>query len=118
MDFLMKYDVLKEFQNLENGLDTVIGKNGSKLSGGQRQLVWCLRVFLNNPDILILDEPTSSIDVRTKMILDRLLQDIMKHKTVIMVTHDDHLLQSANRVIVMKNGGIASDYHPKDKHTS
>lgn len=109
IDFLQKYDILKEFTILENGIDTKIGKNGSKLSGGQRQLVWCIRVILYNPDILILDEPTASIDSKTKDILFRLLDDHMNNKTVIMVTHDDYLISKATRHIHMSKGSIIKD---------
>ena len=107
--FLEEHDLMKEFTNLDNGLDTMIGKNGSVLSGGQRQLVWCLRVLLSEPEILILDEPTSSIDTHMKQVLDKILQMTMKNKTVIMVTHDEFLLAKASRVIIMKAGKIISD---------
>jgi ABC-type multidrug transport system fused ATPase/permease subunit len=107
--FLETHDIMKEFDNLKNGIDTVVGKNGSILSGGQRQLVWCLRILMADPDVLILDEPTSSIDTHMKQVLDNILQIIMKNKTVIMVTHDDFLLAKASRVITMKAGMITSD---------
>lgn len=109
IDFLQKYDILKEFAVLENGIDTKIGKNGSHISGGQRQLVWCIRVILSSPDILILDEPTASIDLRTKEVLFRLLDDYMTNKTVVMVTHDDYLISKATRHIHMSKGLIVKD---------
>ena len=101
---LKAFNIQAEFEKFENGLDTVIGKNGSKLSGGQRQLVWCLRVLLSNPEIIILDEPTASIDEKTKAILHNMLDILMKGKTVIMVTHDPFLVKIATRTIDMKNG--------------
>ena len=107
--FLEEHNLLKEFDNLDNGIDTVIGKNGSVLSGGQRQLVWCLRVLMSEPEILLLDEPTSSIDQHMKEVLDKILQMTMKNKTVIMVTHDGFLLSKASRVIIMKAGRIVSN---------
>lgn len=110
---LNDYGIMKEFDNLEMGLDTAIGKNGSRLSGGQRQLVWCLRVLLNNPEVLILDEPTSSIDHKTKDTLNRLLDVVMKDKIVIMVTHDEYLLQRADRLIVMEKGSVAKNMYIK-----
>lgn len=109
IDFLQEHDIMKEFTNLDNGLDTNIGKNGSKLSGGQRQLVWCVRVLLSNPDIIILDEPTASVDQKTKDLLLRLLDMTMVGKTVIMVTHDEYLISRANRIIYMRQGQIISD---------
>ena len=103
---LKKFDISSEFEKFDQGLDTVIGKNGSKLSGGQRQLVWCLRVLLSNPDIIILDEPTASIDEKTKVVLHNMLNTLMTNKTVIMVTHDPFLVDIATRTISMKNGII------------
>ena len=105
-NILEHFDIKQDFMNFDNGLDTIIGKNGSKLSGGQRQLVWSLRVLLSNPDIIILDEPTASIDEKTKDILHRMLNTMMKNKTVIMVTHDEYLMKLATRTIYMQRGVI------------
>jgi ATP-binding cassette, subfamily B, bacterial MsbA len=105
--YAIKYFGLQEeFARFDKGLDTQVGKNGSKLSGGQRQLVWCLRVVLQNPQIIILDEPTASIDEKTKESMHKMLDTIMKDKTVIMVTHDDFLEGIATRIIRLSNGRI------------
>jgi ABC-type multidrug transport system fused ATPase/permease subunit len=109
MDFLVKHDLLKEFSNLEYGIDTKIGKNGSILSGGQRQLVWCIRVFLSNPEVLILDEPTASVDVKTKDLLISILEKLMQDRVVIMITHDEYLMSKASRVVEVKAGKIIAD---------
>lgn len=99
--------LLKEFRKLKHGVDTRIGKNGSLLSGGQRQLVWCLRVMLSRPEVLILDEPTSSIDEQSKLLLRALLDRFMKNKTVIMVTHDPKITSFANKFVYVDKGKIA-----------
>jgi len=99
--------------NLSEGLNTKIGKNGSKISGGQRQLIWSLRILLHNPDILILDEPTASLDEKTKSLLIRLYEHFMTDKTIIMVTHDQTLMKYAKRMIVMDSGKIVNDYYVK-----
>lgn len=99
--------LLKEFRKLKHGVDTRIGKNGSLLSGGQRQLVWCLRVMLSNPEVLILDEPTSSIDEQSKLLLRALLERFMKNKTVIMVTHDPKITSFASKYVYVDKGRIA-----------
>lgn len=96
-------------RKLPAGLDTNVGKYGSKLSGGQRQIVWILKVILLNPEYVILDEPTSSIDKSTKDIVHYLLKYVMKDKTVIMVTHDMHLKSLANRIISLDEGVITKD---------
>lgn len=107
--FLEDLDLKGEFENLERGLDTRIGKNGSKLSGGQKQLVWFLRIILTNPDVLVLDEPTASVDPRTKDLFYGLLHRFMAEKTLIMVTHDPSLVDIATRVITMQKGQLIAD---------
>jgi len=105
-----KYGITNEFSNLEHGLNTKVGKNGSKISGGQRQLIWSMRILLNNPEILILDEPTASLDEKTKKILTHMYETAMVNKTIIMVTHDTYLMQYASRHVELKNGEIINDY--------
>jgi ABC-type bacteriocin/lantibiotic exporter with double-glycine peptidase domain len=117
-NILEQFDIKQDFMKFDSGLDTIIGKNGSKISGGQRQLVWCLRVLLSNPDIIILDEPTASIDEKTKDILHRMLNTMMKNKTVIMVTHDDYLMKLATRTIYMRQGVIINAHSSTSTSTS
>lgn len=109
--------VYKEFSKLEGGLYSEIGKNGSRLSGGQRQLLWCLRILLKNPDILILDEPTSAMDNKTKDLLFKILDIVMKGKTVIMVTHDPYLLQMADTKVYMSHGKIVNIEKSRTTHS-
>jgi ABC-type multidrug transport system fused ATPase/permease subunit len=110
--------IQKEFSNLEDGLNTTVGKNGSKLSGGQKQLVMTLRILLQNPDYLFLDEPTASMDTKTKEVLFYMLDKIMEKgkKTVIMITHDPYLLKKADRKIYLKKGEISE--YDSSKHTN
>lgn len=103
------YNLLGVFSNLPDGLDTNVGKDGSKLSGGQRQIVWILRVILQQPDIILMDEPTSAVDNRTKVILQHLISKALMNKTVIMVTHDEQLKKFADRVIEISDGQIIND---------
>ena len=91
------------------GLDSPVGKNGSLLSGGERQIVLILRILLQNPKVLLLDESTASMDKKTKHHVFTLLAQAMKGKTVIMVTHDDDMLRYANRVVTMEHGQIIQD---------
>lgn len=107
-DLLSEIGLLEDFNKHEKGLDAKVGKNGSVLSGGQRQLVWCLRVMLSNPEVLILDEPTSSIDEKSKKTLRVLLERFMKDKTVIMVTHDPAIVSFGKKFVVIKEGQVAS----------
>lgn len=109
IQLLESLDLSHIFDNMTNGLDADVGKNGSKLSGGQRQIVWIIRVLLQNPEVLLMDEPTASIDEHTKDIVRKLLTKIMEGRTVIMVTHDPYLVKFANRILTMENAGITED---------
>lgn len=96
-------------ENLPKGMDTNVGVHGSKLSGGQRQIIWILKAMFSKPEIIIMDEPTAAVDDNTKQNVHKLLTTVMKGKTVIMITHDPYLLKFASRVITMKEGVIVQD---------
>ncbi|KAG2485350.1 hypothetical protein HYH03_015931 [Edaphochlamys debaryana] len=101
-DMIERLGVWKEFKNMTDGLHTNVGKNGSRLSGGQRQLVWFLRIMLRDPAYIILDEPTSSMDYSTRSVLIHALKLVTQEgRTVVMVTHDDELLELATRRVVI-----------------
>jgi ABC-type multidrug transport system fused ATPase/permease subunit len=107
---LIKRLNLETFLNhLPKGIDTSVGIHGSKLSGGQRQIIWILKSILTKPEIIIMDEPTSAIDDVTKAIVHHLLKKVMVGKTVIMITHDPYLLKFANRILTLKEGQIVND---------
>ena len=95
------------FSNMPQGLDTLAGKNGSVLSGGQRQLVQMMRLILTDPQIIILDEVTASLDGDTKKKLFNLLDVALKGKTTLLVTHDPELMRRAQRIIHFSDGEIA-----------
>lgn len=86
----------------ENRLDQHVGKHGSRLSGGQRQVVWILRVLVQNPEILLMDEPTSAIDKDTKAFIDRLFELVMKNRTVVIVSHDEYMSKLCDRTIKLE----------------
>jgi ABC-type multidrug transport system fused ATPase/permease subunit len=97
------------FTNHPKGLDSNVGRKGHKLSGGQRQMVWFLRIMLMNPSLLVLDEPTASVDDQTRDIIFKMLDIIMENRTVIIVTHDDKLMKKVNRIIHLGEGAILTD---------
>lgn len=100
--------IADEFASLPHGLHSKVGKNGSRLSGGQRQLVWFVRAILRDPEVLLLDEPTTSMDHRTKTLVVRLLDVVMQGRTVVIVTHDPFLAACATRqVFVSYSRGTA-----------
>jgi len=89
-------DMIHKFKD---GLQTNVGIGGSKLSGGQRQIVWLLRIILQNPEVIILDEPTSALDDDTKPVVQNMIKNIITNKTIIMITHDKYLYQFADTII-------------------
>lgn len=106
------------FSRMPDGIDSIVGKYGSKVSGGQRQIIWLVRTIIQDPDIILMDEPTSSIDEKTKEIVHRLCTILMKQKTVIMVTHDAFLTRYADRIIEMKHGVIVKDQSTSSSSSS
>lgn len=93
-------------KRLPQGYDTVIKENGENLSQGQRQLLCIARVILCRPSILILDEATSSIDTRTEMKIQSAFQRLMEGRTSFIVAHRLSTIQSADIILVMKDGKI------------
>jgi len=96
------------------GFDMLVGERGESLSGGQRQGVAIARAVINDPPILLLDEPTSSMDYSSEDDIKRRLAEFSKDKTVILISHRTSLLELAERIIVMDGGRIVAD-GPKDQ---
>lgn len=96
-----------------SGYDMMLKERGEGLSGGQRQSINLARALLHEPNLLILDEPTSSMDTTTeKAVLDS-LKFWLKKRSLIVVTHRNSLLRLADRVLVMDHGAIAADTTPE-----
>lgn len=97
----------------EVGLEKHMYKKPNQLSGGQMQRVAIARALVNNPDILLADEPTGALDSETSIQIMELLKKIARDKLVIMVTHNPELAKTyATRIIELKDGKITSDSHP------
>ena len=97
------------------GLEEHIDKRPAQLSGGQMQRVAIARALVNDPDILLADEPTGALDSGTSLQIMDLLKEIAKNKLVIMVTHNPDLANKySNRIITLKDGKITSDSNPYD----
>ena len=98
---------------IEVGLEDHMYKKPNQLSGGQMQRVAIARALVNNPDILLADEPTGALDSKTSVQIMDILKKISKKKLVIMVTHNPELAEKySNRIINLKDGKIVSDSHP------
>lgn len=91
---------------LSDGYDTVIEEGGSNLSAGQRQLVTIARAILASPDILILDEATSSVDTRTELQIQSATHNLMQGRTNFVIAHRLSTIREADIIIVMRDGSI------------
>ncbi len=92
---------------LPNGYDTILHEGGANLSGGQRQRIAIARAILQNPAILLLDDPTAAIDAHTEHEILSSIESAMKGRTTLIVTHRLSTLRRANRILVLENGNIA-----------
>ena len=102
----------------EVGLETQFNKKPNQLSGGQMQCVAIARALVNNPDIVLADEPTGALDSVTSVQIMELLKEVAKTRLVIMVTHNGDLADRyANRIIRLLDGEIISDTNPIDSET-
>ncbi len=93
-------------KRLPQGYDTVISEDGGNLSQGQKQLLCIARVMLTTPPMLILDEATSSIDIRTEVKIQEAFNELMKGKTSFIVAHRLSTIMGADLILVMKDGNI------------
>jgi len=101
-------------ENLDNGLESIIGKDGVKLSGGQRQRVAIARMLLANPKCIIFDESTSALDVHTEINLFKDLKEFLKDKTVITIAHRLSTIESAEFVFVLEDGKLVDSGEPNE----
>lgn len=93
-------------RKLPNGYDTVLNEDASNISQGQRQLITIARAFLANPDVLILDEATSSVDTRTEHMIQRAMERLLEKRTSFVVAHRLSTIREASNIIVMNHGSI------------
>lgn len=101
---------VSEFANNHpQGFDMLIGERGESLSGGQRQAVAISRAILNDPPILLLDEPTASMDHQSEDRIKQRLKTLSQHKTVVLITHRMSLLEMVDRIIVLDQGRVVAD---------
>ena len=97
----------------QSGYDLMLGEGGQGLSGGQLQSINLARAMLHDPNVLILDEPTSSMDSGTEKIVISRLKNWTKKRTLIIVTHRNSILELADRVLVIDDGSVLMDTTPE-----
>ncbi|WP_265458525.1 ABC transporter ATP-binding protein [Enterococcus sp. HY326] len=93
-------------RKLPDGYDTILNEDASNISQGQRQLITIARAFLANPDVLILDEATSSVDTRTEVLIQRAMSRLLENRTSFVVAHRLSTIRDADNIIVMNHGSI------------
>lgn len=96
-------------KSLPDGLQTEVGERGGNLSIGQRQLVAIARVMLENPQIVVLDEATASIDPLTEALIQEGLEEMLQGRTAIVIAHRLSTIKSADRIIVLREGEIIEE---------
>lgn len=93
-------------RKLPDGYDTVLNEEASNISQGQRQLITIARAFIADPEILILDEATSSVDTRTEVHIQHAMQRLLQNRTSFVVAHRLSTIRDADKIIVMNEGSI------------
>ena len=92
--------------HLPNGYDTMLTSDGANLSQGQRQLIAIARAAVTNPEVLILDEATSSIDTRTELLIERGMDSLMEGRTVFVIAHRLSTVRNSKAIMVLEKGRI------------
>jgi len=99
---------------LPEGYDTLVGERGVKLSGGQKQRLAVARAFLTDPQLLLLDEPTSAVEPESEALIVEAIERLMQGRTTLVVSHRLSLARTADRVVVIANGHIAEQGPPDE----
>ncbi|MGF1631583.1 MAG: ABC transporter ATP-binding protein [Kiloniellaceae bacterium] len=99
---------------MPNGLDTLVGERGARLSGGQRQRIALARALVRNPALLILDEATSALDPKTERSICATLKHLSRELTILVISHNQALVDVADRVYELENGMLTMRPDPVD----
>jgi ABC-type multidrug transport system fused ATPase/permease subunit len=106
IDAARKANALEFILKFPEGFDTLVGERGTQLSGGQRQRVAIARAVLKNPQILILDEATSSLDSKSERLVQDALEKLMTNRTSIIIAHRLSTIRKADNILVLEKGQI------------
>lgn len=101
-------------QRFPEKYNTIVGERGTRLSGGEKQRVAIARAFLTDPEIIIFDDSVSAVDSETEEKIGRAMENILKNRTTIIITHRLHTIRTSNKIIVLKYGKIVAEGNHKD----
>lgn len=107
-------NAMEFIKKMPNGIDTLIGENGAKISGGQRQRLAIARAILKDAPILILDEATSALDTESEFKVQAALENLQQGRTTLVIAHRLSTIENADRIIVLEKGKIVEEGAHKD----
>jgi len=99
-------DFVEKFPEMYN---TIVGERGTRLSGGEKQRIAIARAFLTDPKIIILDDSVSAVDSETEEKIGRAMENILRNRTTLIITHRLHTIRTSDKIIVLKHGQIVSE---------
>jgi ATP-binding cassette subfamily B protein len=115
LDLSKELGITEFVEKLPNGFETQIGENGTMLSGGQKQRIAIARALYKNPEVLLMDEATSSLDTHSERIVKEVIDNFkLQGKTIIVIAHRLSTIANANTILVMKNGTIIESGNHSD----
>ncbi|MFW9942472.1 MAG: ABC transporter ATP-binding protein, partial [Candidatus Thorarchaeota archaeon] len=91
------------------GYESIVGERGIRLSGGEKQRIAIARAFLTNPKILIFDDSVSAVDSETEEKIGRAMENILRDRTTIIITHRLHTIRTSDKIILLKHGKIVAE---------
>jgi ATP-binding cassette subfamily B protein len=114
IEALKKANIYDFVQNQEDGLDTIVGNRGLKLSGGEKQRISIARALLKDPALLIFDEATSALDSISESKIQEAIDPLIESRTSILIAHRLSTILSADEIIVLKDGEIVEQGQHQD----
>lgn len=104
----MKAELAELIGSLPDGYQTQVGEGGRGLSGGEKQRIALARAFLKEPAVVLFDEPTTGLDLKTEQILQQSITELSRYATVITVAHRLHTIRNSDQIVYLENGRVAA----------